>query len=43
MSTGLQNIMRNNAVSPEELFLGIFAAVLLTSLWVALGLILQWI
>lgn len=43
MNTGLQNTIRRGVVSPEELFLGIFAAGLLTSLWVALGLVLQWI
>jgi len=43
MNIGLQNITRSSVVSPEELFLGIFAAGLLTSLWLALGLVLQWI
>jgi len=43
MNTGSQNTIRRSAVSPEELFLGIFAARLLTSLWLVLGLVLQWI
>ncbi len=43
MNTGLLNTMRNSAVSPEELFLAIFAAGLLWMLWLAVGLVLQWI
>ena len=42
-NTGSQNTTRRSVVSPDELFLGIFAAGLLTLLWLALGLVLQWI